>query len=62
VLNHALRQGELPATCSTFDSTVVQAIGEVAHAAHDGNPNPELISQACKTFAKYAAQQEAAQR
>jgi hypothetical protein len=55
VLNHALRQGELSPTCSTFDLSVTQAIGNVARAAHDGSPTHELTDKACKAFAKYAA-------
>jgi hypothetical protein len=62
VLNHALRQGELSPTCLTFDLTVMQAIGEVARAAYDGSPTRDPISKACKAFAKYAVQHEAAQR
>jgi hypothetical protein len=62
VLNHALRQGELSPTCLTFGLTVVQAIGDVARVAYDGSPVSELISKACKAFAKYAAEQDAAHR
>jgi hypothetical protein len=62
VLNHVLRHGELPPTCLTFDFTVVQAIGDVARAAHDGRPTQELISKACKAFARYTAEQQVAQR
>jgi hypothetical protein len=62
VLNHALREGELPPTCLTFDLTVMQAIGDMARAAHDGRPTQELMSKACKAFARYTAEQQAAQR
>jgi hypothetical protein len=62
VLNHALRQGELLPTCLSFDLAVVQAIGDVARAAGDGSPTRELVGVACQAFAKYAVEQEAAQR
>jgi hypothetical protein len=61
VLNHALRHGELPATCLAFDLAVVQAVGDVARAARDSSPTRELVAEACMAFAKYAAEQEAVQ-
>jgi hypothetical protein len=61
VLNHAMCQGELSPTCMTFDLHVMQAVGDVARAAHEGSPSRELISKACKAFAKFAAQHEASQ-
>ena len=53
VLNHALRHGELPPTCLAFDLAVVQAVGDVARAARDSSPTRELVTEACRAFAKY---------
>jgi hypothetical protein len=61
VLKHALRHGELPPTCLAFNLAVVQAVGDVARAARDHSPTRELVTEAWRAFAKYAADHQAAQ-
>lgn len=41
----ALRRGELSPTCLTFNLTVIQAVGDVARAAHEDIPTSELDQQ-----------------
>jgi hypothetical protein len=62
VLNHALLEGHLSPACLTFDLAVVHAVGDVVRAVRDGSLTNELVSEACKAFAKYAADQDVAQR
>ncbi|ORV63930.1 hypothetical protein AWC06_08055 [Mycobacterium fragae] len=62
VLNHALLEGHLSPACLTFDLVVVQAVGDVVRAVRDGSLTNELVNEACRAFAKYAADQDAAQR
>jgi hypothetical protein len=61
VLGYVLHEGQLPPTCLLFDLALVQALGDVARAVNDGSPTRELETMACKAFAKFAADQEAAQ-
>lgn len=62
ILNHVLREGELPPACLTYDLPLVEALGDVARAAQDGSATHELIGEAVREFAKYAAKHDPPQR
>jgi hypothetical protein len=61
-LGRALSGATLPATLVMSDLSVTLPLLDIAHAVREKRPTRGLITRACAAFAKYAADQDAAQR